>query len=43
MVIRYMIDNDANLTWVGQLKVFKLSLDLRGIFGFVAAMLSINN
>ena len=38
VVINYVTDSNANLPWVAQAKTFKLSLDLGGRFGFVAAI-----
>ena len=42
LVIGYVIDNNVNPLWVGQAIVFKLSLDLEGIFDSIAAMLGSN-
>ena len=43
VVRNYIADNNISLLWVAQAKALKLSLDLGGVFGFVAAMMGSNS
>ena len=42
VTISYVMNNNVNLPWIARAIVFRLSFDLGGRFGFVAAMLSHN-
>ena len=42
VIISYVTNNNVNLPWIAWAIVFKLSFDLGGRFGFVAAMLGSN-
>ena len=43
VVVSYLMDNNANLTWVSREITFNLSFDLKGRFGFIAIIMGSNN